>query len=62
MFAMANYKLYGSYQKASGQTGIPESTLKQRVTFLKRDFKDCYVDLEKMKPKELNEQVKMYSE
>lgn len=61
MFATANYFYYESYQKANKASNIHESTLKQRVKYLKQDYNDHYIKLKKMNKKELIEQIKMYS-
>lgn len=61
MFATANYFYHESYQKASKGTGIHQSTLKQRVRYLKQGFNKNYLALEKMNKKELSEQIIMYS-
>ncbi|MDX5584776.1 MAG: hypothetical protein QNK20_07565 [Aureibaculum sp.] len=61
MFVAANYLFYGSYPKAHDHTNIPESTLKQRVKYLKKDCPDQYKKLEKMGQKELRDEIIMYS-
>ncbi len=61
MFAAANYRLYGSYQKAQDGKGIHRNTLKQRVAYLKRDYPDQYDNLDKMSKKELNEVIITFS-
>lgn len=60
MHATASYFYYGSYDKASKGTGIPMTTLKQRVKYLKRDSLDDYNRLEGMSKNDLKDQINIY--
>lgn len=62
MFAAANYFYHSSYNKASEATGLPSSTLKQRVKSLETKFKMDYDNLKKMEHKDLKDQMHIYSD
>lgn len=61
MFAAASYFYHGSYDKASEATRIPSSTLKQQVKSLLKNYKIDYDSLKKMNPKDLKDQMFIYS-
>jgi hypothetical protein len=61
MFAFISYRYFGTYNKASIETGISSSTLNQRVKSLKTMHHEDYKRIAKLSKKELVEELKIYN-